>query len=475
MSFIDNRQFIQALERSGDVVHVKQEVDWDLEAGAIVRRVCELHAPAPLFEKIKDYPPDYRILGAPLATHRRLAIALGLDPDTPPKAIQAELEHRLEHPVKPKVVQDGPCKENVILGENADLYRFPAPMIHDGDGGRYIGTWHLVVTKDPDSEWTNWGMYRTMVYNKGNMGVLFAPTRHAGMIFYQKYVPQKLSMPFAIAIGADPLCSLAAATHFRKGESEVDYAGGLLQEAVELVKCETNDLLVPAHAEIILEGEVSPDNLVPEGPFGEYTGYRLPERKALPACRVKAITHRDNPILTMTNMGIPQHEGDIWQYGTPQILKGMLRKRGIPVTEVHCPPEMSAHLVIIGVKTTKGDIVNEIKNVLLPIMDQPIVIVVDDDVDVFNLGEVFYALATKCHPLRGISIQEHDLINPLMFYYSSPEEKESRRGASVLFDCTWPPDWPKETYVPQRMSFEEAYPKETRERVIKEWRNYGFE
>jgi 4-hydroxy-3-polyprenylbenzoate decarboxylase len=446
MPLVDNRQFIEALEKTGDM------------------------------EKIAGYP-GHRILGAPLATYRRLAIALGLAPDAPSKAIQAESEHRLEHPVKPKVVKDGPCcKENVVLGEDVDLYRFPVPMIHDGDGGRYIGTWHLVVTQDPDSPWTNWGMYRTMVYNKRLMGMQFAPVRHAGEVFYQKYLPRKLPMPFAIAIGADPLCSLAAATPFRKGESEVDYAGGLLQEAVELVKCETSGLLVPAHAEIILEGEILPDSLLLEGPFGEYTGYRTPERREVPTCRVKAITHRNNPIFTMTNMGIPQQDQDISALvGAPWIIKGFLRKYGIPVTEVHYPPEMSIHVVVIGVKTTEGDPAGEIRNVLLPRIDMPVVIVVVEEVDVFNMDEVFYALATKCHPLRGITIEEHQLKNSLMSYYSSPEEKESRRGGFVLFDCTWPPDWPKDSYVPQRMSFKEAYPQGIREKVIKEWKNYGFE
>jgi 4-hydroxy-3-polyprenylbenzoate decarboxylase len=165
MAFKDNRQFIAALEATGDAVRIEQEVDWDLEAGAIVRRTCELGGPAPLFEKIKDYPPGYRIFGASLASLRRWVVALGLNPGTSLKDIQAEYQRRVDHPIKPVMVKDAPCKHNIILGDKVDVFRFPAPMIHEGDGGRYIGTWHMIVAKDLDSDWTNWAMHRLMVVN----------------------------------------------------------------------------------------------------------------------------------------------------------------------------------------------------------------------------------------------------------------------------------------------------------------------
>jgi 4-hydroxy-3-polyprenylbenzoate decarboxylase len=136
---------------------------------------------------------------------------------------------------------------------------------------------------------------------------------------------------------------------------------------------------------------------------------------------------------------------------------------------------MSGHVVVIGVNNNEGDVVNKIKEALPRIVDHPIVIIVDEAVDVFNLDEVFYALATKCHPLRGIEVHEREMLNPLMNYWSSPQEREARREGWVLFDCTWPPDWPRDSYVPQRMSFGEAYPQGIREKVIKEWKNYGFE
>src|SRR3990170_852261 len=166
MTFTDNRQFISALEKSGDVVRIKDEIDWEGEAGAMVRRSMERRAQAIFFEKLKDYPPGFTIFGGPLATHRRLAVALGFKPETPFSEIQHHYENRIESPIKPMLVSKGPCQENVITGNDVDLFKLPVPLIHWGDGGRYIGSWHAVVMKDPDSSWVNWGMYRQMVYRR---------------------------------------------------------------------------------------------------------------------------------------------------------------------------------------------------------------------------------------------------------------------------------------------------------------------
>ncbi|MDO8637536.1 MAG: UbiD family decarboxylase, partial [Dehalococcoidia bacterium] len=311
MSFKDNREFVKALQKTGDAIVVRTEVDWDLEAGAITRRVCETGGPAPLFEKIKDYPAGYRILGAPLANYRRLAVAMDMSPDSTLKTIQEQYEQRIEHPIKPRLVKDGPCKENIVRGKDVDLFQFAIPMVHEGDGGRYIGTWHININKDPDSDWTNWGMYRLMAHNHTDMADFFATHQHQGLIYFRKYQPRGLPMPFAVAIGADPLSSLVAGTAFKKGENEVDFAGALAREPIELVKCETNDLQVPAHAEIILEGEVLPGTNLPEGPFGEYPGYRFPERRSSPIFRVNCITYRNDPIMTLSCVGFPTDDSHV--------------------------------------------------------------------------------------------------------------------------------------------------------------------
>lgn len=474
MAFKDCRQFIEALEKHGEAVRIQEEVDWDLEVGAIIRRACETRAPAPLFEKIKDYPLGYRILGAQLATHRRLAIAMGLAPQTPLSLLQEDFEQRMEHPLKPILVSEGACQENILLGEDIDLYRFPVPYEHEGDGCRFIATWHLVVTRDPDSDWANWGMYRVGVHNKRYCLGHWHGATDAGKVFYKKYVPRKKPMPVAIAIGVDPLCCLAAVTPLGEGQNEVDYAGGLRREPVELVNCQTSDLQVPADAEIVLEGEILPDVRVMDGPFGDFPGYHTSSWLRRPM-RVKAILHRHNPILTVTNLGVPVDDSDICLSLTAAVsLKKHLLKQGLPITAVHVPPEAVGHLAIVGVKALYSTVAAHVHSVIdsrAPEF-QHIVIVVDEDVDVFNLGEVLHAFATKCNPARGIRVNSPRLVSGLTPYLS-PAERETMAGSSALLDCTWPPTWSKETDIPPRVSFKDSLP-EIRDKVLTKWKSYGF-
>jgi 4-hydroxy-3-polyprenylbenzoate decarboxylase len=449
MAFKDNRQFIEALENTGDVVRIKREVDWELEAGAITRHVCETGAAAPFFEKIKDYPDGYRLFGAPLATYRRLSIAMGLEPDTPYRGIGDEFEKRLHSPIKPIVVKDGPCKQNVILGDEVDVFRFPAPLAHSSNGGRHIGTWHLMITKDANTQWVNWGMYRMMIHNEKLVGVaLLRYIQQGGSVFYEGYVSQNQPMPFAVAIGADPLSSLIATTPLPAGWSEADYAGALAQEPIELVKCETNDLLVPAHAEIILEGEVLPDVRVPEGPFGEYDGYQGGPRAWVPAFHVKAITHRNDPILTMSNPGIPVDDSCLC--GSVNIawaIKRLLLSFGVPVTGVSVPPELSSTLVAVSIKRiTPG-----------------------------QATQVFHLIAgwdVRPYYIVVVEVSKQDVPMVLVPFHTRDEIRKGE-GVRVLFDCTWPSDWGREN-IPTRVSFKEAYPEEVRDRVLQNWGSYGF-
>lgn len=473
MALQDNRQFVEILEKTGDLVRIEQPVDWDLEAGAIIRRSNEMTGPAILYENVKDYPKGYRILGGPIASFRRLAIALGVDANAPFKAILEEYGRRHNNPIKPVIVNTAPCKENVIIGDDIDLFHFPAPMIHEGDGGRYIGTWHVLVTKDPDSGWVNWGLYRLMLYDRKNMVAPFRPDIHGPSIFYQKYQAKGQPMPYAAAIGADPISVLTAGTPYGRWENECDYAGALRQQPVELIKCETNDLLVPAHAEIIIEGEILPDVWLDEGPFGEFTSYSSSPRRKYPAFRVKAITHRNNPILPFVCHGIPIDDGHIVHAVTRSYLfQKILDRQGILTTGVFVPPETSGLLIIVGLKTKYSNIATQVAKLLMVPGQPHDLIIVDADTNIYNLVEVMHSLATKCHPSRGIKIVDDDVGTPLVAFYS-PEEKKWRKGAKAIFDCTFPVEWP-ETATPRKMTFDIAYPKDIRDKVIANWQSYGF-
>ncbi len=475
MAFNNIREFMEALDRSGDIVRIKEEVDWELEAGAINRRCYETQGPSVFFENIKDYP-GYHILGGSLGTYRRVAIALGLDPDTPVPIIHREYERREQGPIKPVVVDTGLCKENVLKGEDIDLSSFPAPMVHDGDGGRYLGTWDIVVTKDPETGWTNWGMYRFMVNTRRTLTGDASPISHLALVFREKYLPEKRPMPMALVIGADPLCHMVATGGYGIGVDEADIAGALRGEPVELVKCETSDLLVPAHAEIVVEGEILPDGIAPEGPFGEYPGYRTGKARTGILCRVKAITHRNSPIITMISLGVPVDDASVAAALTAGIsMKRRLKRHGIPVTDVYAPPEGVTHLVIIGVRSGGTEMAKRIRDVFLArrVMVNKI-IVVDEDVDVYDVGKVLHAFAVKYHPIKGVIADEVEAgkANMLTPCYSYEERRDLRGGIDV-FDCTWPVEWPGET-LPIKSSFDCIYPEEIKEKVLRKWGQYGL-
>jgi 4-hydroxy-3-polyprenylbenzoate decarboxylase len=283
-------------------------------------------------------------------------------------------------------------------------------------------------------------------------------------------------MPVAIVLGTDPISHILATAPLRLQESEVEHVGGLRGEPVDLVPCETIDLLVPAHAEIVIEGELMPDKIAPDGPFGEYPGYRSGTMCEGVAVKVKAITYRNNPIVTMISLGVPPDDASIAASLTAAVSmkKGLLR-RGVPVTDVYVPPEGVTHLIIVGVKKGGMEIARQVLDFFTArrVMTNKH-IVVDEDVDVFNMAEVLHAFATKCHPGRGIAYEHYEgRANSLTPFYS-PAERKKLKGVSVVFDSTWPPEWPMDI-IPVKASFKTIYSSEIQEKVVKNWQKYGLE
>ena len=250
----------------------------------------------------------------------------------------------------------------------------------------------------------------------------------------------------------------------------------LMGEPVELVKCETNDLLVPAHAEIIIEGEVLPGITMLEAPFGEYTGYRTSPREPRTVYRVKAITYRDRPIMAVSNMGIPTDEGQLLRsFSLGLEMEKLLRSQGIPITGVYMLPESTHHLVVVGTRPAYAGIASQIAQLVFgsklgPWFHQ--VMVVDSTTDIYNVNEVIHAFSTRCDPGRDIHIYRESAGTPLN-PYSSPQDRKIGRGSKVLFDCLFPLDWSRAD-TPILVSFSTAYPKEVQERVLEQWTNYGF-
>jgi len=473
----DNREFVQACLASGDAVRITQEVDWDNEAGAIVRRVCELAEAAPYMENIKDYP-GFRYFGAPLSTYRRMAISLGMDPDSTLPQIGAEYLARTKGDVIEPVTidrKDAPCKENVLLGDDVDLCKLPVPLVHDGDGGRYVGTWHAVITRHPVRGDVNWGMYRQMMWDSRTMSGAVFPFSDLGKALNDYYLPRGEGCPFATAIGLSPLAAMAACAPSPIPEPEL--TGMLAGEPVRLVKCETNDLEVPADAEIIIEGVILPDYKVEEGPFGEYTGYRTSPRDFRVTFRVDAITYRNNATMTISNMGVPQDEGQLLRsFSLGLELEKLLKSQGIPVTGVYMHPRSTHHMMIVGVRPAYAGIAMQIAQLAFGSKLGPwfhMVLVVDDTIDIFNWDEVYHAFCTRCNPERGIHVFKNTT-GTALYPHATPHHRKYSIGSQVLFDCLWPVDWDKVNDVPTVVSFKNVYPQEIQDKVLANWSNYGF-
>jgi len=485
----DNRVFMEECEKEGMLVTVKKEVDWNLEAGAIARRLAEVGVgravgeggtPAVLFDKIKGFPKGVRMAAQMVGGIDRIVKLFGYKGKDLNKAksdLQQVIRDGLNNPIKPLRLdpKDAPCKQNKMIGDEVNLYKFPAPMIHDGDGGRYMVTWAITATKDPDSDWVNWGTYRAMLIDKKTMSGLIVPGQHIGKI-YRKYEERNEPMPFATAIGFDPITFLVGATAIPYGVSEAGVIGGIRKKPVPVVKCETNDLEVPAYSEIVIEGIVPPRLRAWEGPFGEYTGYRASPRDPRPLYVVKAITYRSDPVLTFNCTGVPVDE----TLGNAILSCGMaaetLERAGIPA-RVWRLPEAGACMLVIAVKRPTPNIATMIKNTLTSQMGLMALytfkfLIVNDDVDIYDANKVLWAIGTRVHPRRGIIISD-EVCGPLT-PYASLDERLKMNAPHVTFDATWPLDWHPSIAVPPVSSFKAIYPEEIQNKVLNNWKEYGL-
>ena len=409
MAVKDLRAWIDILEQNKELKRVKAEVDWDEEIGAITREISSQYGPALLFESIKDHRQTLcrRLFTNGTGTKERVCRLLGLSEQTSYRELVLIFKERFSRPVKPVKVDRGPVKENIIKGEAIDLYQFPVPKWNPLDGGRYIMTSASVVTMDPDTQELNVGTYRGMISGKRSISVLLATTQGWGKHF-TKYRSRGQEMPVTVVVGWDPTLFMAASTPVNYPEYEM--AGSLRGAPVELVKCETSDLLVPASAEIVLEGFISPDpkTYEPEGPFSEYPGYYAGRKTPKHAIRVECITYRNDPIfngcLTGSSPG-RTNEGTTWtpasfsavawqyldQAGVPNVL-GVWRGKWPEVMRVQIRKTHRGHAQQVANALWGSHIANYSAKHL---------IVVDEDIDIFDGEAIEWALAYRVNADMG--------------------------------------------------------------------------
>jgi UbiD family decarboxylase len=254
------RDYIEALKQLGEVQEIEREVDWNLEIGAIIRRCNETGAPAPLFNTIRGIEKGFRVFGAPagVSQHKglylaRMALSLGLDAHASGPELVTALAQARERPLlAPRRVETAAHKQHILRGDEVDLLRFPTPLIHQADGGRYFNTWGTIVVQSPDKKWTNWSITRMMLLDGKRMTGLIHSQQHVGRI-HAMWRELGKPTPFALVQGCEPAVPLVSGMSLPEPVDESAFLGAYFGEPLEVVRCEMSDLEVPATAEIVAE------------------------------------------------------------------------------------------------------------------------------------------------------------------------------------------------------------------------------
>jgi 4-hydroxy-3-polyprenylbenzoate decarboxylase len=460
MIYKDLRDFIRQLEKQGELKRVAIPVDPYLEMTEICDRTLKQGGPALLFENPTGY--NIPVLANLFGTPRRVAMGMGAESVTELRGI-GELLATLKEPeppkgmkdawekfpvfkqvlnMAPKLVSSPPCQELVREGDEIDLSVFPIQTCWPEDAAPLI-TWPLVITKGPNKERQNLGIYRQQVIGKNKVIMRWLAHRGGALDFreWQKAYPGK-PFPVSVALGADPATILAAVTPVPDTLSEYAFAGLLRGSKTEVANCLINDLQVPASAEIVLEGFIYPDETAPEGPFGDHTGY-YNEVDEFPVFTIERITQRQAPIYHSTFTGRPPDEPAVLGVALNEVFVPILQKQFPEIVDFYLPPEgCSYRMAVISMKKQYAGHAKRVMfgtwSYLRQFMYTKFVIVVDDDVNVRNWEDVIWAITTRMDPARDLTILENTPIDYLDF--ASPV---SGLGSKVGFDAT--NKWPGET------------------------------
>ena len=470
MSFKDLREFITLLESEGELKRITVPVDPNLEITEICDRTLRAGGPALLFEN--PIGSDIPLLGNLFGNTRRIALAMGqqdlqglrdvgtllafLKEPTPPKGWKDIWQNLPTYKqvlnIAPSVRKKAPCQDVVINEADVDLGMLPVQTCWPGDAGPLV-TWPLVITRGPEKERQNLGIYRMQVIGKNRLIMRWLSHRGGALDFrdWQLKHPGE-GFPVSIAIGADPATILATVTPIPDTLSEYAFAGLLRGSKTEVIKCLSNDLQVPASAEFVLEGVIKPDDMADEGPFGDHTGY-YNEVDSFPVFTVKKITHRKDPIYHSTYTGRPPDEPAMLGVALNEVFVPLLQKQYPEIVDFYLPPEgCSYRLAVISIRKQYPGHAKRVMmgawSFLRQFMYTKFVIVTDDDVDIRNWHDVIWAMTTRMDPARDTVMIENTPIDYLDF--ASPV---SGLGSKIGMDATnkWPGESTREWGTPITM------------------------
>lgn len=460
MKYQDLRDFLSQLEAEGELKRITQEIDPYLEITEISDRTLKAGGPALLFENVKGH--DMPVLANLFGTPDRVAKGMGqenlgalrevgkllayLKEPEPPAGLKDAFSKlpllKKVLSMSPKVIKKAPCQEVVISGDDIDLSKIPVQHCWPGDVAPLI-TWGLTITKGPHKKRQNLGIYRQQVLGKNKLIMRWLSHR-GGALDYQEFCKQNPGQrfPVSVALGADPATILGAVTPVPDTLSEYAFAGLLRDGKTEVVKSVSNDLQVPAHAEIILEGYLEPGESAPEGPYGDHTGY-YNEVDEFPVFTVTHITHRKDPIYHSTYTGRPPDEPAVLGVALNEVFIPILQKQFPEIVDFYLPPEGCSYRM--AVVTMKKQYPGHAKRVMMGVwsflrqfMYTKFVIVCDDDVNARDWKDVIWAITTRMDPARDTVMVENTPIDYLDF--ASPV---SGLGSKMGLDAT--NKWPGET------------------------------
>ena len=409
------REWIDRVDKLGELKRVSG-AHWDAEMGAITHMLTESSrgdAPALLFDDIPGYAKGFRTLYGEFSSIRRVALTLGLPLEYKRKVDIVKIyQARLQSlkPLPPRYVNDGPIFQNVVEGDDVDVLKFPVPRHHELDKSRYIGTACCVITKDPDAGWFNLGTYRNQVYDGKTIGCQITEGKH-GRIHRDKNFERGQSMKVVVLAGQDPLLFMLSSSPLPDGVSELDIAGGLRGEPIDVVRGPFTGYPIPADAEIAIEGEMIPGRALPEGPFGEWMGYYSDDVQTRPYIDVKTVLYRNEPILTCAPQHKPVDEtgllkgiagaAQIWRAleacGLPDIL-GVWNHEAGPATRFTTIqirqryPGHARNVLHVASSCQGGAYAGKWT------------IVVDEDIDAGDLDQVLWAMCTRFDPVTDIDL-----------------------------------------------------------------------
>ena len=469
MGFLDLREFIAAVDRLG-MLRVVEGAHWELEIGAISQMMQESEEnPVLLFDKIPGYPAGFRVLTNHQNNPKKQALVLGIPTELSDLEIARHMKEKRKQTdlIPPREVDSGPILENQERGDKVNILKFPTPKWRTLEGGRYIGTTTLVINRDPDEGWVNMGCYRQMIHDGKSVGFFVEPHHH-GMIIAKKYWARGKACPVVACYGQQAELFQAATASAPWGKSELEVAGGMAGHPIEIIKGELTGLPIPARAEIAIEGEVPPPDVEArvEGPYREWPGYYSQEPHPQPVIKIKAVYHRNDPIILGCPPEKPPYEAHRYRvYLSSALLRREIRQAGVPdVTAVWCHGVGGTRLLnVVAIKQRYPGHARQALHVAAMCRAGAylgrLVIVVDDDIDVTDLDEVMWAVCTRSDPERSLDIIKRAWSGPLD---SAIHPAEKGFNSRLLMDACRPYEWLDQ--FPPAIGPDPAYKRETREK-----------